>query len=340
MSAGRVIVTGGSGFIGSYITRTLWEHGFEVGVIDIVEPSTAARFVLGDALEATRFFIGPIDDARGVLEAARKFLPRSFIHVAAVVDPEALMTDPMLALRVNLGGTINVLEAARQVDSEGVVLLSSIGVLPAIQYEPVDGAHPVILPTEGPSGGFYGASKVASESFCFAYQQSYGLDIRIVRPSAVYGFGMQWPLYLKPIVENAVRGEKVVLDDGGSFPRDYTHAQDVASLAVRLVDAPESADRVFYAGTGRPLVTPIDIATAVRTLIPEAEIAIEPTLTDLDETYLKYRGVLSVENARTQLGWEPEFGDIRAGIREYVGRYRAYVAAQKHTTPDGAEQRR
>ena len=63
------------------------------------------------------------------------------------------------------------------------------------------------------------ASKIASEAFCFAYNQAFGTDFRTVRPSAVYGFGMQWPIFVKPMVEGAVRGETVTFESGGPFPR-------------------------------------------------------------------------------------------------------------------------
>lgn len=70
------------------------------------------------------------------------------------------------------------------------------------RYEPIDADHPTITARVGPLGA-YGAAKVAAEAFAFAYNQSFGLDTRIVRPSALYGFGMSWfaPNYIKQIVE-------------------------------------------------------------------------------------------------------------------------------------------
>src|SRR5216683_2005133 len=112
-----------------------------------------------------------------------------------------------------------------------------MGVLPTIQYEPIDGAHPFILPAEGP-GGAYAAAKVGAEAFCYAYQQTYGLDFRTIRPSAMYGFGMQWHAanYMKEFVEPAVRGESVRLPSGARVRRDYFHAVDMGSLVVALLE--------------------------------------------------------------------------------------------------------
>jgi nucleoside-diphosphate-sugar epimerase len=233
----------------------------------------------------------------------------------------------MPGVRVNFLGMIHVLEAARLFDVRRIVNFSSIGVLPARQYEPIDGAHPIFLPRDAVPTGVYGASKIAGEAFCFAYNQAFGTDFRTVRPSAVYGFGMQWPIFVKPMVEGAIRGEKVVFESGGPFPRDYTHAADVAGLAAALLDAPDDADRVFYGATGEPLVTAGELATLVMELVPGSEIEIPDVLTEADQMELPYRGRLSVENSRTQLGWEAKFKSIRDGLEDYIRQYRAFICA-------------
>jgi len=206
--------------------------------------------------------------------------------------------------------------------------MSSIGVLPEVQYQPIDAAHPIILPAQGPGSGAYGAAKAAGELFAFAYQRAFGLDIRIVRPSAVYGFGMRWHSanYMKQFVEPAVRGEKVRVASGGRLPRDYTHVSDVASLTARVVDCPERADRVFYAATGRPLVTAAQAAKLVQELVPGSSIEISDLMTPEDEMEASFRGVISIENARSQLGWTPRYASLREGISEYIETYRAYLA--------------
>ena len=226
---------------------------------------------------------------------------------------------------MNFGGLLHVLEAARLFDVGRVVNFSSIGVLPAVQYEPIDAAHPIILPREGPGSGFYGAAKAAGEAFAFAYQQGFGLDVRTIRPSAVYGFGMQWPLYVKPMVEGAIRGEPVRFDTGGPFPRDYTHVADVASLTAAVLRAPDDADRVFFAATGQPLVTAAEVAGIVRELVPGADIEIADALGPNDHLELRYRGQISIANARQQLGWEPAHAAVRDGVREYIERYRRFL---------------
>jgi nucleoside-diphosphate-sugar epimerase len=270
---------------------------------------------------------GSIDDWSRVLHAVADHRPIDVVHLATITHPVFLFTNPIPGVRVNLLGTIHVLEAARLYDIRRIVYFSSIGVLPARQYEPIDAAHPIFLPRDAVPTGVYGASKIAGEAFCFAYNQAFGTDFRTIRPSAVYGFGMQWPIFVKPMVEGAVRGEPVTFESGGPFPRDYTHAADVASLAAACLEGPDDADRIFYGATGQPLVTAGEVAKIVMELVPGSQIDIPDFLTEADQMELPYRGQLVIENARTQLGWEPRFKEIRNGLADYIERYRAFLAA-------------
>jgi nucleoside-diphosphate-sugar epimerase len=244
------------------------------------------------------------------------------------VEVAALYRDPYQAFHTNLTGTVNVFEAARRAGVGRVVDFSSIGVLPAIQYEPIDAAHPVLLPRQGPGSGSYGAAKAAGELFGFAYQKASGLDVRIIRPSAVYGFGMQWHSanYMKQFVEPAVRGERVRVPSGGRLPRDYTHVLDVAALTARVVDCDEDADRIFYAATGQPLITAAQAAKLVAELVPGSSIEVGDAMTAEDEVEASFRGVISIENAKQQLGWTPRYASLREGIAEYIATYRAFLA--------------
>lgn len=200
--------------------------------------------------------------------------------------------------------------------------------LPRVLYQPIDGNHPLILADAGPGTDFYGSTKVAAEALLFAYHQALGLDFRTIGPSAVYGLGMnQYVGPIKAMVENAVRGERAHFEFGGAHPRAYTHARDIASLVIAMLDAPDEADRIFYGSTGEPLTTTTEVAQIVRELVPGADVEIGEELSEAEKPVVALRGELSVENARTQLGWEPRYRSIRDGIAQYVEQYRAYHEA-------------
>jgi UDP-glucose 4-epimerase len=327
--SGRILVTGGGGFIGSYIVAELLRRGRDVAIYGRGELTPEARFVLGPAAASTRLEVGSVEDLPRVMATVKRLRPEAIVHAAGSVDTGGLYGNPYLASRAILDGTLNIFEAARLFGVRRVVYMSSIGVLPTVQYQPIDAAHPLVLPREGPGSGAYGAAKAAGELFGFAYGQAYGLDVRTIRPSAVYGFGMRWHSanYMKQFVEPAVRGEQVRLSHGGPLPRDYTHVSDVATLTAAVLDAPDEADRIFYAATGEPLVTAAQASRLVMELVPGARIEIADVLGPDDLQEVSFRGVLSIRNAQDQLHWEPAFRSLREGISEYIDRYRAFLGS-------------
>ncbi|HEY8803482.1 MAG TPA: NAD(P)-dependent oxidoreductase [Candidatus Dormibacteraeota bacterium] len=327
--AGPVLVTGGAGFIGGYITRELVDLGRQVTVL-ARGPSVTAdmRYVLKDHAGRFATETGSVEDLPALLETFERVRPATVVHAASNVEVAKLFRDPYVAFQTNVTGTLNVLEASRRTGVQRVVDISSIGVLPAIQYEPIDAAHPIMLAREGPGSGAYGAAKASGELFAFAYQRAYGLDVRIVRPSAVYGLGMQWHSsnYMKEFVEPAVRGEAVRVPSGGRLPRDYTHVLDVATLTVRVVDCTLDADRIFYAATGRPLVTAAQAASLVGELLPGSSVEVADAMTPEDEVEASFRGVISIASAKAQLGWTPRYASLRDGIQQYIDSYRSFLA--------------
>jgi nucleoside-diphosphate-sugar epimerase len=197
-----------------------------------------------------------------------------------------------------------------------------------VLYEPIDANHPVVLADAGPGTDFYGSTKLAAEALCFAYHQALGVNVRTIRPSAVYGLGMnQYVGPIKAMVEASVRGEPAHFQYGGAHPRAYTHVRDIAGLVLAMLDAPDDADRIFYGSTGGPLVTTTEVAAIVRDVIRGADVAIGEELSDAERAVVAFRGQLSIDNARAQLGWEPRYLALRDGIAQYADEYRAFIAA-------------
>lgn len=328
--AGRtVLVTGGAGFIGTYFARALVERGDEVVLLDLRGPGPESEWVLREVRDQIRFVEGDLRQP-GVPEAiCREHRVTDAVHMASIVNPVYLASHPREALDANAGATINMLDAVHKLGLRRFICFSTIGVLPSVEYEPIDANHPVLLGRAGPGASFYGAAKVASEAFCFAYRQSFGLDFVILRPSAVYGFGMQYPIFIKPMVENSVRGVPTAFEHGRDFPRDYTHVLDVVQLTLKALDAEPQAikDRIFYAATGEKLVTAGQVAEIVKELVPGASIEIGPGLSEADLVEIAYRGVLDVGAGRDQLGYVPRYASIRDGLAEFIERYREYLEA-------------
>ncbi len=319
------LVTGGAGFIGGHLAGALLETGRKVVVLDVRGFIPEARFVLGERADSIPLELASIADQARVLDIFRNHQPDEVVHAGMILDPAYLAANRSTAFQVNVGGVLNLVEAMIAFGVPRMINFSSIGVLPRVLYEPIDGDHPVLLADAGPGTGFYGSTKLAAEAMLFAYNQTLGFDFRTIRPSAVYGLGMnQYVGPIKAMVESAVRGEPAHFEFGGAHPRPYTHAQDIAGLVVAMLDGPDDADRIFYGSTGGPMVTTTEVAQMVREIVPGADIEIGAGLSEAEKPVVALRAQLSVENAREQLGWQPRYLSLREGIEQYVEHYRAF----------------
>jgi UDP-glucose 4-epimerase len=242
----RAIVTGGAGFIGSNLVDALVERGDEVTVIDDV--STGKRENLEDALAGgAKLLELDIRDAGAVSEAVETTKPETIFHLAAQIDVRKSVADPANDARVNVEGTINVLNAALANDVGRVVNTSTGG---AIYGEgkilPAPEDHPVA--PEAP----YGLSKFCAEGYCQLFKRLHGLSTVSLRYGNVFG-PRQDPLGEAGVIAifcgKLLAGERAIIFGDGLQTRDYVYVGDV--VAANVAAAESNSDGAFNIGTGK-----------------------------------------------------------------------------------------
>ena len=334
--ADTVMVIGGSGFIGSHLLKHLVQRGHRAINYDIRPWSGELAWMIEPVRGGIVYEQGGVESWPRLCAAIKDHQVSRIVHAAAPVNLAHLSHEPKVAFDVIAQGTVNVLEAVRLLDVERLVFLSSIGVLPTIQYEPIDANHPTVMASEGPGAAAYGAGKLASEAFCWAYRHAFDLDFVTIRPSAVYGFGSRNPIYIKPMVEESLKGRAVHFSSGREFPRDYTHVEDVVGVILAALDVPRERleHRVFYAATGRPLVTTGELAEMIKKMVPSADIEIESGLSYADKLEIRYRGLTDMGPVKEQLGYELKYPRLHDGLAEFIASYRDYMLAHGETPVD------
>jgi UDP-glucose 4-epimerase len=295
-----MLVTGGAGFIGSHVVDALQERGHELTVLD--DLSTGRRENLAGALErgATLHQVD-LRDGAAVLELVRNVEPRAIFHLAAQIDVRRSVADPAFDARVNVEGTVNVLEAARIAGVPRVVNTSSGG---AIYGEAT------ILPT--PEATFpapmapYGQSKSAAEGYCDLYARLHGLSTTSLRYGNVFG-PRQDPLGEAGVIAifcgRLAEGRAPTVYGDGRQTRDYVHVGDV--VAANLVAADSGATGPFNIGRGEE-VSVLDLVEALREIAGEPDFftpQFEPArLGELE------RSCVDPSRARDELDWEAHTG--------------------------------
>ena len=241
------LVTGGAGFIGSHLVDALVERGEEVVILD--DLSTGRRENLTTALEhGAELVEGDVTDPATVSELVESRRPGAIFQLAAQIDVRVSVSDPVFDLGVNVGGTINLLEAARRAEVGRFVLASTGG---AIYGEGSDRDLPLDETAECLPDAPYGQSKYAAEGYLSLYERLYGLSTAALRLGNVYG-PRQDPLgeagvvaiFCGALLES--RTPKVFGD--GDQTRDYVYVADIVEAMLAAGDS--SVVGTFNIGTG------------------------------------------------------------------------------------------
>jgi len=317
----------GAGFLGAYVARALMEKGYEVVMLDsqVPQEGSIAHWLLNRVERCPAFVKGDITDLATIIRTLQTFSINGIIHTAALTDVRILAESPIVSLRVNTLGSVNVLEAARLLGIKRVIMASSIAAYAPVKYEPIDEAHPVLCPESGPALTSYSTSKVAMESFGMHYWAQYGVEFIAFRFSGIYGFGMRYPLYIKPVVDAVVNGEKLDLGAVGDAVRDLVYVEDAARAMVLALEANEKQvrSRILNCGVGK-MYSVIDIVNTMKGIEPDSKIKVAPGITDEERVIQKSRGRLSIERAKKQLGFEPAYS-LEKGLKAHLELQRTYL---------------
>lgn len=244
----RALVTGGAGFIGSALVDALLARGDAVTVVD--DLSTGRRRNLDAALEAGALLLErDIRDGAAMTELAREAKPEVVFHLAAQIDVRHSVADPAFDAAINVGGTANVLDAARAAGARRVVFTSTGGAV----YGEGDGQE-LPLKEDAPIAPMapYGQSKFAAEGYLALYRRLYGLSSVSLRLGNVYG-PRQDPLGEAGVIAifcgQLLAGGRAKVYGDGAQTRDYIYVDDV--VAAILAAAESDAAGPLNVGTGR-----------------------------------------------------------------------------------------
>jgi UDP-glucose 4-epimerase len=242
----RILVTGGSGFIGRHVVAELQAAGAHVRVVDLKpHPDPDLDIVLGDIAEGE------------VLDTALEGGFQGIVHLAAVTSVLRSLEHPELTYRTNVAATSLLLEAGRAAGVSALVFASTNAVTGPTDAPAITEAAPLQPLTP------YGATKAAAEMLMSAYTASYGLRCAVLRLTNVYGPGMQAKDSIVARLMRAIRLDQTfeIYGDGRQV-RDYVHALDVTA-AVRTALASAAWSGPMVIGSGRSLSV-LEVVEAVR----------------------------------------------------------------------------
>lgn len=303
----KVLVTGADGFIGSHLTETLVRHGASVTAFCYYNSFNSWGWldaVPTEVMSEVEVFMGDVRDPHGVRTALEG--QDAAFHLAALIGIPFSYHSPDSYVDTNVKGTLNVLQASRDLGLERVVVTSTSEVYGTAQYVPIDEAHP----RQGQSP--YSASKIGADAMAESFFRSFELPVTIVRPFNTYGPRQSARAVIPTIITQLMAGADE-LRLGSLHPtRDLTYVSDSAAGFIALGECDEAVGRDVNLGVGDE----ISIGDLARLLMEVVGREVPIVTEDLRQRPRKseVERLLSDNSLSTSLsGWRPTVG-LREGL--------------------------
>lgn len=303
----RILMTGGAGFIGSAIVPKLQKENHEVFVFD--------NLIFGNrdfiTVDDDHFFLGDIRDTEALNQAFQKAQPDVIIHLAAIHFIPYCNEHPFESSDINIRGTMNVLNAAKQLKNLKKVLFASTAAVYPISDIGVS-ENDTVLPLD-----IYGLSKLAGEQLMQKFYLETGIDTICCRFFNAFGPNETNP-HLIPEIERQLQEGKRTIALGNLLPkRDFIHTFDMANAVYALVKLEKTGFDIFNLGRGIEYSV-TEIVTTFEILLKEkVTIEIDPTRTRKVE---RMHLLADVTKLKQRTGWEPNWS-IEDGIKDLIANW-------------------
>lgn len=311
----RILVTGADGFIGSHLTEALVRQGYNVRAFVMYNSFNSWGWLdhsSEEIKEQIEIFAGDIRDPYGVKEAMKGC--DAVLHLAALIAIPYSYHSPATYIDTNIKGTLNIVQAARELGIEKVVHTSTSEVYGTAQFVPITEEHPL----QGQSP--YSASKIGADQIAMSFYNSFSTPVAVIRPFNTYGPRQSARAVIPTIITQIANGQRKIKLGSISPTRDFNYVKDTVNGFIAVAESDKSVGQVINIGSNYE----ISIGDTVKLIAEVMGVDIE---IETDEQRLRpeksevERLWASNTKARQLLGWEPAYGGhdgFRRGIKETV----------------------
>src|SRR6185295_9801931 len=311
------LVTGGAGFIGSHVCERLLGNGHSVWAFDdlnaFYDPQIKQRNLrdIQALAKPFEFIHGDLTDRAAVEELFASVKFDQVIHLAARAGVRPSLEEPALYQRVNVEGTVNILEAGRKTGVKKFTIASSSSVYGVNAKVPFAEVDPIFSAISS-----YAASKLACEALGHVYHHLYQMDVIMLRFFTVYGPRQRPDLAIHKFAKLISSGKPIPVFGDGTTRRDYTYVDDIVDGVRAAINYDKTNYEVFNLGESRTVELNELISLLERELDTHAIIDRQPSQPgDVPQTYA------DISHARALLGYDPKT-QIEEGLRRFVEWFR------------------
>ncbi len=310
-----MLVTGSDGFIGSHLTETLVREGHKVrafvyynsfntwGWLDTLDK---------EILDSVEIFQGDIRDPNGVKQAM-KGVDKAF-HLAALIAIPFSYHSPDTYVDTNIKGTLNVLQAARELGTSRVLVTSTSEVYGTAQYVPIDESHPF----QGQSP--YSATKIGADRLAESFYRSFGTPVTIVRPFNTYGPRQSARAVIPTIITQLLAGKEEIKLGALSPTRDFNYVKDTVQGFIELSKSDNTIGEEINIATQQEISIGQLAEELIRQINPNAQIICDEERLRPEKSEVN-RLLGSNEKIQRLTGWKPQYS-LEEGLAETIEFFR------------------
>lgn len=307
----KILVTGADGFIGSHLTEQLMEAGYEVKAFTFYNSFNRWGWLdtfPKDKLKEIEVFAGDIRDPNGVRQAMKGV--DAVFHLAALIAIPFSYHSPDSYVDTNIKGTLNVLQAARELNTERVLVTSTSEVYGTAQYVPIDEHHPF----QGQSP--YSATKIGADRLAESFYRSFELPVTIVRPFNTYGPRQSARAVIPTIISQLLAGKEEIQLGSLTPTRDFNFVKDTAAGFLSIYQSDNTIGEEINIATQTEISIENLAQEMIRQINPKARIVSdEQRIRPKDSEVNRLLG--SNEKIRNLTGWAPKY-TFSQGIEETI----------------------
>lgn len=308
-----ILITGADGFIGSHLTEQLVRHGHKVRAFVLYNSFNSWGWLdqcADDVKGRFEVFAGDIRDPHGVKEAMKGC--DVVLHLAALIAIPYSYHSPDTYVDTNIKGTLNVLQAARELDVSRVVHTSTSEVYGTACFVPITEQHPL----QGQSP--YSATKIAADQLAYSFHASFGLPVVIARPFNTYGPRQSARAVIPTIITQIASGKRQIKLGAVSPTRDFNYVQDTVAGFIAAMNSEQGLGEVVNFGSNFEISIGDTAQLIAEAMNTEIEIITDETRLRPADSEVER---LWADNAKAKqlFGWQPAYGGregFKRGIAE------------------------
>lgn len=313
--AEKILVTGADGFIGSHLTEELVKQGFDVKAFSLYSSFNTWGWLdtlPQDIMENVEVFTGDVRDPNGVREAMKG--TDAVFHLAALIAIPFSYHSPDAYVDTNIKGTLNVLQAAKQLDLDKVLITSTSEVYGTAQYVPIDESHPY----QGQSP--YSATKIGADRLAESFYRSFGLPVAIVRPFNTYGPRQSARAVIPTIITQLLAGKEEIRLGSLTPTRDFNFVKDTAQGFIEIYRSDKTVGEEINIATQNEISIGELAEELIKQINPQAKIVCDEERLRPEKSEVN-RLLGSNEKIKMLTDWEPRF-TFEEGLAQTIDFFR------------------